>query len=555
VFSVKLVARPDARMVEVPLEIEAELPREFEGVALLAASGLPRRVKIKAVRDALKLSTAYRADQLVGDIVRSTLRGTAQDVEKVQDAVTRFVRTLRERRQDGATLLVSSNGRGKIQVIEQVPGRIGPASVPPPAVSTLLSVDRGQALEWRVAQLEAALARAAAEGDLGERVAALEQRVAALAEQISRAVAVATIAGPGMEKPAAVPLARGGTRRTTAVDAYADGLRGELRAKASAAAAQARTDVERCDRASALAAEAELLGSPRDGTSQRLREASALAAARRSSLERLAGELEFYAAGELPLSAQLLARLAESPAAPDPAPSLEPVAQALVRAAKGSDCKPRTAWLRRAAALCGWELVEPQRGDPARADLCKPVDEGGDVVVRLASPGLRRPDGATVVRARVQVDPAAASAPEEPDEPAALEEPLAVAEDALRAVEAKRARAADAGPSPAEVATAPASSDAGPSDAGPGAAAALPFGPIGKEQIQSDEAAAAADAAKRIPRIVADDPLSDEALAAEVALTLAAADLPEDVEHELRDEDIEEVPAAGSAEPDEGAKK
>ncbi|HEY5676880.1 MAG TPA: hypothetical protein VIR81_08845, partial [Myxococcales bacterium] len=103
-FSVKLVARPDARMVEVPLEIEAELPREFEGVALLAASGLPRKVRIKAMRDALKLSTAYRTDQLVGDIVRSTLRGTAQDVERVQDAVTRFVRTLRERRQDGATL-------------------------------------------------------------------------------------------------------------------------------------------------------------------------------------------------------------------------------------------------------------------------------------------------------------------------------------------------------------------------------------------------------------------------------------------------------------------
>jgi len=407
-------------------------------------------------------------------------------------------------------------------------------------------VDRGQALEWRVAQLEAALARAAAEGDLGERLALLEQRVAALAEQISRAVAVATIAGPGMEKPAAVPLARGGTRRTTAVDAYADGLRGELRAKASAAAAQARTDVERCDKASALAAEAELLGAPRDGTSQRLREASALAAARRSSLDRLAGELEFYAAADLPLSAQLLARLAESPAAPDPAPSLEPVAQALVRAAKGSDCKPRTAWLRRAAALCGWELVEPQRGEPARADLCKPVDEGGDVVVRLASPGLRRADGAMVVRARVQVDPAAASAPEEPDEPAAVEEPLALPEEALRAIDAAR----DAGPSPAEAAAEPGSPDAAAETAG-----ALPFGAIGKEQIQSDEAAAAADAAKRIPRIVADDPLSDEALAAEVALTLAAADLPEDVEHELRDEDIEEVPAAGSAEPDEGAKK
>ena len=104
-FSLKLVARPDARMVEVPLEIEAELPREFDGAALLAASGLPRKVKLKAARDALKLSTAYRADRLVGDIVKSSLRGTADDVDRVQQAVVRFVRTVRERRQEGATLV------------------------------------------------------------------------------------------------------------------------------------------------------------------------------------------------------------------------------------------------------------------------------------------------------------------------------------------------------------------------------------------------------------------------------------------------------------------
>src|SRR5438067_4641570 len=108
-------------MVEVPLEIEAELPREFDGAALLAASGLPRKVKIKAAKDALKLSTAYRADQLIADIVRSALRGTAQDVQRMQDAVTRFVRIVRERRQDGATLTVTSNGRGKFEVQEQIP--------------------------------------------------------------------------------------------------------------------------------------------------------------------------------------------------------------------------------------------------------------------------------------------------------------------------------------------------------------------------------------------------------------------------------------------------
>ena len=94
-FHVKLVARPDARMVEVPLEIEVELPREFEGAALLASSGLPRKVKIKAPKDSLRLSTAYRADQLLADIVRTVLRGTAQDVARVQEASAGFVRKVR----------------------------------------------------------------------------------------------------------------------------------------------------------------------------------------------------------------------------------------------------------------------------------------------------------------------------------------------------------------------------------------------------------------------------------------------------------------------------
>src|SRR5439155_1710090 len=116
-------------MVEVPLEIEAELPREFDGAALLASSGLPRRVRLKAAKDGLKLSTAYRTDQLVGDIVKSALRGTSQDVVKAQEAVARFVRAVRERRQEGASLLISSNGRGPIEILEQMPGGPRPAPV------------------------------------------------------------------------------------------------------------------------------------------------------------------------------------------------------------------------------------------------------------------------------------------------------------------------------------------------------------------------------------------------------------------------------------------
>src|SRR5438132_14347415 len=131
-------------MVEVAVGIEAERPREFEGAALLASSGLPRKVKIKAAKDGLKLSTAYRTDQLVGDIVKSSLRGTAADVKRVTEAVTRFIRTVRERRQEGASLLVSSNGRGKIDVIEQMPGvPRGPvSSITPSDVPRLVSPDK-----------------------------------------------------------------------------------------------------------------------------------------------------------------------------------------------------------------------------------------------------------------------------------------------------------------------------------------------------------------------------------------------------------------------------
>src|SRR5437764_1301770 len=78
----------------------------------------PRKVRIKAQRDAVKLSTAYRADQLLADLVKTVLRGSPIDVEKVQIAARNFVRAVRERRQDGATLTIESNGRGKIDVRE-----------------------------------------------------------------------------------------------------------------------------------------------------------------------------------------------------------------------------------------------------------------------------------------------------------------------------------------------------------------------------------------------------------------------------------------------------
>src|SRR5260370_36749117 len=162
-------------MVEVPRESEAGLPGELEGAALLASSGLPRKVKIKATRDSLKLSTAYRADQLVGDIVKSALRGTAHDVQRVQEAVTRFIRTVRERRQDGAMLTVSSNGRGKIDVAESAPGLRGSAPALPPVETTRLAVppDPVAALERRLSELGSGLARVVAAGEPADRGAHL----------------------------------------------------------------------------------------------------------------------------------------------------------------------------------------------------------------------------------------------------------------------------------------------------------------------------------------------------------------------------------------------
>src|SRR3954465_6650104 len=99
-------------MVEVPLELDAELPREFEGSALLASTGLPRKVRLKAQRDQLKLSTAYRADQLLTDIVRTAMQATPKDLERVQAAARAFLRAVRERRRGRPRGLPGRGGGG-----------------------------------------------------------------------------------------------------------------------------------------------------------------------------------------------------------------------------------------------------------------------------------------------------------------------------------------------------------------------------------------------------------------------------------------------------------
>ena len=393
-------------MVEVPLEIEAELPREFDGAALLASSGLPRKVKLKTPRDGLKLSTAYRADQLLADIVRSVFRGAEADVARVQESVTRFVRTVRERRQEGAMLTITTNGRGKVEVAETMPPLRGAAPMITP-VENAKAQPPSPALDRRIGDLETAVAKLGVSGELADRLAQLEERVTQLSAQLVHLSALTQLAGPGMEQKAAQTIQREGTpRRATAVEAYAEGLRTELQARSDASIARSRRESERADKAAALSAEAALFGAPNDGTAQRLRADSAQAAAKLSALQRLASETDLYAPHDLPIATQLFSRLDAAAVPQDVAISLEPVAQAVVRAARGDDEFERTAWLSRTASLCGWELVSPIVGALVDPEWHQSIGEdatAGAVVASVACPGLRRADGSGIVRARVTV--------------------------------------------------------------------------------------------------------------------------------------------------------
>jgi len=435
VFSVKMVARPDARMVEVPLEIQAELPRDFEGAALLSSSGLPRKVRLKAQRDALKLSTAYRADQLLADLVKTALRGSPIDVEKVQVAARNFVRSVRERRQDGAMLTVESNGRGKIEVSESLPPSPTPARVTPAEgsrTSPSSPADRLAALERRVDQIEGRIARLLPHGDEGDRVSTLEKRLLALEARPQ---------APGVGEPPR-GLLKG---RGTAIEAFADGLRTELRERVASQRAQAEQAAARCDKAAALAFEAErMLRAPQEGISQHLRASSAQAAAREQSLQRVHAEVDLYAASDLALAERLVARLLEGASTPDPAGPLERQAQSMVRAARGENAELR-AWLLRAAALCGWELIDPPSGEPLSPQLHVAVDSGGDRVARVAAPGVRRRDHSILCRARVEVSPEARAA-EAPVAPADAEEVELLAEEVV--IEVAPARRIDDTPPP-----------------------------------------------------------------------------------------------------------
>lgn len=444
-FLVKVVARPDARMVEVPLEIEAELPRDFDGTALLATSGMPRRVKLKAPKDALKLSTAYRTDQLLADLVRSALRGTPEDAARVQEAALGFLRGVRERRSDGATLVIRSDGSGRIDLSATAPATDGKPGGANPSVRTAAAGAGARPAAGPRADV------GPAQGSLSDRLAALERRVAQLESGASRRAAAdpahpAAASGPtlsspppggaaregpaGSVNPAAAGKAgagRGVLRRGTAVDAFSDGLRKELSGRATQLLGAADRAAAACDQATLLAAEAVRdLGAPPLGSEgDALRRLATEAAARQRALQRFLDEVDLYAPAELLMAERLLQRLAspgqEGSAPPDPAGPLSSLGEQLLRDGRGSELLG--VWVARAAPLCRWTLIEPRAGDPLfpAQHEAKDAPAEGAIIARLLVPGVLRPDGSVLARARVSLEGDSAEAAEWAK---ALREPL-----------------------------------------------------------------------------------------------------------------------------------
>src|SRR3954469_13884083 len=367
-------------MVEVPLELDAELPREFEGSALLVSTGLPRKVRLKAQRDQLKLSTAYRADQLLTDIVRTAMQATPKDLERVQAAARAFLRAVRERRQDGASLRIESTERGRIEIAESMPQAPARPRSPPPSLSAV-PPPPPSAIEQRVADLEARIGRLMPTMEIiarfEERIASAERR---LAELESR---------PVIAVPEHVEGHRGSLRRATAVDAYADGLRRELHQTVSAVLEESEKATHLLDYAAGLALDAEkTLGEAAIPRSDELRSASAQAMAREEALRGGQGEVDLYSGADLPIAERLLSRFREGKPF-DPRPALESLALSL--AAAPTPEEELSGWLSRAATLCGWTLIDPKPGEAVAAEV-HDAREAGEVVQRLLVPGVRRAD-------------------------------------------------------------------------------------------------------------------------------------------------------------------
>jgi hypothetical protein len=195
------------------------------------------------------------------------------------------------------------------------------------------------------------------------------------------------------------------------------------------------------------------------------------------------------------------------------------------------------------------------------------IDSGGDTVIELACPGLKRMDGTAIVEARVKVAPVLeapqARPPSQPPPPPPDEElpeesiepvlPAAAAAPPLLAVEALASAIARA-PEPVPAVPVPASIPDALPPAPQAPLALLPphsatpmlaFAALsGESAIGPEEAAAAALSAARALRIVSDDPaMNDEALAAEVALAVTRPPGEEHVHGELVEARTEEIRA------------
>ena len=527
-FHIKLTARPDARMVEIPLDIEVELPREFDGAAVLAASGMPRKVRLRAPKDAIKLSTAYRADQLVADLVRLALRGTPQDVQRAQEATAAFLKTARERRQDGAAILVESNGRGRIDVVELAPrpmpsGGVLPAGPARPAASPIDNAalttltERVAILERSLATLEARFMASphAEPSERALRVASeqLERRIDHRLADLEEQLAAAQKAGTQMV-PRPAPAPREPVRRATAVEAFADGLRSELKLRSRALAQAALDRANLCNKAAQLAVDAQQSSGQTLPASSSLTRLASEATARSNALSRIAGEVDLYAAAEIPIASQLLDRITRGEAE-DPLPLLRLIAEeGWLNGTINVD------WLAQAAALYGWTVISPKVGDPFDPALHDLEGLAGETIEELLAPGVRDAAGAVLMPARVrarpraedllsELDPAAlvpldsapppaaatdASADDEWDRvaqgPDAFDEPLASPlddplNDAAAPLSAPQESAAAAAPAPAETTASAQLAKSGALASDASVNAADPLAPISEAHLPS----------------------------------------------------------------------
>jgi hypothetical protein len=141
-------------------------------------------------------------------------------------------------------------------------------------------------------------------------VANLEARVAHLEARLAELEARPPVPSSEPREPR-----RGTLRRATAIEAFADGLRSDLRQRVATHVERAAQAAARLDRASNLDAGSD---------AEQLRTAAAEASAREQALRRLLEEMDLYPTADLPLVERLVVRLLDGVPPPAPADSQVP---------------------------------------------------------------------------------------------------------------------------------------------------------------------------------------------------------------------------------------